>query len=206
MIGHVNLQWRDRDAAVAGDENRCRRPLPGITCGANPVNGVPTRVGLRNGRTAGMAAPQSGHVPRRFFQVFNRGHVDIQQPGPVAGGRARTASTTRRATRAALSRWPQPRRSGKTQWRAPRTGSFRGRRHRTGVQGVVAHVGAIVDARQHQIRLGNQARSEGQMHAVRRGAGDKMEAAGGRVNGQRVMEREGIDVPLALRSGANTSM
>jgi hypothetical protein len=76
-------------------------------------------------------------------------------------------------------------------WNAEKI-AFGGGRHGAGVQCVLAHVRAIVDARDDQVGTKIQQARQGNMDAVRRRAIDIVKAVGGLMDGQRPVERQGI--------------
>ena len=70
--------------------------------------------------------------------------------------------------------------------------AFGGGCHRAGIDGVVAHVGAVVNARDHQVRRPVQQAGDGHVHAVGGRAIDEMEAVGCLAHRQRPAQRERV--------------
>ncbi len=68
--------------------------------------------------------------------------------------------------------------------------TLHGRTHCARVNGVIAHIGAIVDARDHQVRLGLKQTCKCNMHAICRCAVDILKPIGALVHVQRRMECE----------------
>jgi hypothetical protein len=172
MVGQVHLERRDGHpplrhrmeiGALAGFARITGRP--------DPVDRLAAGIGLGDDRRTGMPAPQPGGGPGQLVGIGPVRDVHVEQPG---------------RDRACLRQQGQdgfhhpPRRAGggvqvgpallglaEGDGRDAEQIAFHGGRDGAGIQGVIAHVGPLVDAGEHQIRPFRQQPGERDVHAVR---------------------------------------
>ena len=182
---------------------------------ADPVDGVAARAGLADHRLARMAAAQAGDAPRQRVGIGAVGDVHVQQPGPRRRAVCARHARSRCAPRAPLRRdAPSPSTTCENAIAGmPNRKPSIAAGHRARMKRVVAHVGAVVDARDDQIGPLRQQPGERDVHAVGRRAGDVAErverlavAVARRVDRQRRFSVSEFEVPLAFCSGATTSI
>ena len=80
---------------------------------------------------------------------------------------------------------------------------FGGGGHGAGIEGVVAHIRAVVDAGKHPVGLEIGQAVQGEVDAVGGRAVDKIEAVGGFLDAQRAVERERIAGAAAVALGGD---
>ena len=130
------------------------------------------------------------------------GHVDVEQPrcaDGCCGDGAEIRSTT---TLAAVSKWrpillvSDTAIDGMPEQIALGRGGDGAR-----VDRVVAHVGAVIDARDHHVRQLVEQAGHREMHAVGRRAVDEQETVGRAAHGQRPIERQRVGRAAAVALG-----
>ena len=129
---------------------------------ADPVHGLAMRAGLRNHLLGRMAPPQAAHLERLEFFVRQVRDVDVEQPGLVGAARAREHLLHQLARLAGrgVDVGPALLRLRERDGRDAEQVAFHRGAHGARVDGVVAHVGAVVDAAHDQVGpIAEQARS-----------------------------------------------
>ena len=154
MVGQVHPQRRDGHMAMGcGMEVRALPIVHGRAGSANPVHGLATRVELGDDRFGRMPTPQPAQTRRLDLRRWKIGNVDIEQPGPGAqhGLRLQTLDQLAGLYGCAVQLGPALVNQRKRNGRDAKQIAFHGRTHRTRVQGVIPHIGPVVDARHHQV-------------------------------------------------------
>ena len=172
---------------------------PGFSCiagGANPVDRLAARVGLLDHRLAGMAAAQPGDAARQQVGVRPIGNVDIEQKRlgrqPL---RQHLLHHGAYHPTGGVQIGPALAHLRKGDRRNAEQVTLHRRRHGARVQRVVTHVGALVDAREHQVGPVAQQAGQGHVHAVGRRAVDETHTGLGGPGGehlQRPVQRERV--------------
>ena len=141
-----------------------------------------------------MPPPEATHLGRLDLRQRQVGDVHIQQPGPRADqallhhllDHARNGAGGRIQMRPAFVDLRH--RDGRNAKQIP----LHGRAHGARIQGVVTHVGPVVDARDHEIRAVAQQTRQGDVHTVSGRAIDVAKPVVGPVHIQRRVQGQGI--------------
>ncbi|OQB99423.1 MAG: hypothetical protein BWX79_03139 [Alphaproteobacteria bacterium ADurb.Bin100] len=152
--------------------------------GADPVHGLATRIDLRDHRLGRVPAAQAAHLERLDLLQRQVGNVDVQQPGPGADHlllRQLQHDFARLGPRGVEVR-PAPLDLRERDCRDAEQVALHRRAHGAGVDGVVAHVGAVVDARDHQVGPVAQQAGQRDVHTIGRRAVHVAKTVGGRLH------------------------
>mmetsp|Transcript_83101 Transcript_83101/g.231204 ORF Transcript_83101/g.231204 Transcript_83101/m.231204 type:complete len:332 (-) Transcript_83101:616-1611(-) len=193
VVGQVHLQRRDRHLAIGRRmEVRAFASVLGVARRADPVDGFATRVDLLDDALAGMAPAQARDLARQLVGIGPVGDVDVQQEGPVQPARDDLLDHAARDAGRRVQRAPALFHLREGDRRDAEQIALGGRRDGARVQGVVAHVGAVVDARDHQVGPVAEQAGQCQVDTVRRRAADVAEAIRGTVDIERPVQRQRV--------------
>ena len=146
----------------------------GRACGTNPVHGVAARAELLDDRLSRMPAPQSTAPDRSDRLVGQVWNIDIEQPRLVAD-ELLLRELQHQVPRLAGScgqLHPLAIYLRESNGRYAKQKTLHGGTHSARINGVVTHIGAVVDARYHQVRAVAKQAAQSHVHAVSRRAID----------------------------------
>ena len=198
------MQWRDGQVAFKrGVKVRAIAVVLGCTCAANPIHGFATRTGLCNDALSRVAAPQTRDT--QGFDECQRliGNVHVQQPWSPRNmtlchhllDQLTRFGGSRIEMAPALLHLRERHRGNAKQIPLHR------RAHSSRVNGVVAHVGAIVDTGHHQVGFVIKQACQGNVHTVSRRSVHITKAVAGLTHVQRRMQGQcvGLGTVVLLR-------
>ena len=153
-------------------------------------------------RLGGVALAQAAELGRANLRIRQVGNIHVQQPGCAAQhlvlrhGQHQVA----RLAGSGLDFQPVLVHLRKGNGRHAKQIAFHGRTHGAGINGVVAHIGAVVDARDHQVWPVVQQARECDVHAVGRRAVHVTKTVGAAVHVQRGVQgkRVGLGAVVVL--------
>ena len=195
VLGQIDLQRRDHDMPqISRMEIGSGTVVHGRTGCANPVHGLAPGVHLGDDRLGRMSTPEATHLGRLDLIQRQVGNVHIQQPRTCANQTLVHHLLDHARNGAGRSIQMRPafvdlrHRDGRNAKQIP----LHGRAHRARIQGVIAHIGTVVDARDHQVRAIAEQTGQGDVYTVRGCAVDVAEPVFGPVNVQRGVQGQGI--------------
>ncbi len=152
-----------------------------------------------------MAPAQAADLHRAQLVEREIGNVDVQQPGhfPDQVLRVHLLDHFAGLARGRLDFAPPLVHLGKRDGRHAEQVALHGRAHGAGIDGVVSHVGAIVDAGDDQVGPEAQQPGERDVHAVGGGAVHVAEAVGRLVDVQGRMQRERVGLGTVVVLGSH---
>ena len=168
---------------------------------AYPIHGFAARAGLGDDAFSGMPAPQTCDFHALDLLIRQVWNIHIEQPGCLRGllplmqqlhGSRQLHHQLTGTTGCHLNVRPAFFGLRESQSGDAEEITLHGRAHRAGVNRVVAHVGAVVDTRNHQVRPVTEQAGQRDVHTVRRRAIDETKAVGsgmhvqGGMQGQRI--------------------
>jgi hypothetical protein len=192
MVGEVDLQRRDGDAALRhGVEVGAFAAFARVAGRADPVDRFAARIGLADHGLARMASAQPRDDARQLQRIGAVRDVHVQQPGrPVQAHLAQHLfGDGTRGGRRGIDLAPAFLGLRERDRRHAEEIPLHGRSHGAGVERVVSHVGAVVDAREHEVGPLAHHPGQGQVHAVGRRAVDHVHGVPARAPGLEDVER-----------------
>ena len=178
VLAEVDLQRRDRDAARRhGVEIGAGPGILRVAGGADPVRGLAARGLHLHHRLGLVAAAQARRLDAAQLGERDVRHVDVEQHRHREAANASLAST--RSTATCGRRLEVPADLADQRHRDRRDAeqvALGGRRDGAGVDGVVAHVGAEIDAGDHDVGQRIDHAGERQVHAVGRACRSRSES------------------------------
>jgi hypothetical protein len=194
VVGQVDLQRRDRGMALQRSRgSRCPRIVLGSAGAADPVHRVAARAGLRDHLLRRVAAAEAADLeglelaegPVGMFTFSSQCAPSVRWCAPgTAPARAPCARRHRGGPALLDLREGDGRNAEQV--------ALHRRAHRAGVDGVVAHVGAVVDAAHHQVGPVAQQARERDVHAVGRRAVDVAKAVGASLTYSGALQRQRV--------------
>jgi len=208
VVRQVNLEGRHGHVAHRGGmEIGALGIVHGGTSGTDPVHGFPRGLVCWMTFSAAWRLPERHSLRLPIWAYGRLGILTLSNHGCVPTRCWRCMdSTSSRALRAALCNSTQSR----STWEKAMAGTPNKKPSMAaptgaGVDGVIAHVGAVVDARYHQVRPVIQQARQGNVHAVCGCAVDVAKTVGRPVHVQGECSVSALDLALLLCSGATTS-